>query len=102
MTDALSCTLLNALFFNFYSTVPHQVEKSALKIEESRQSENLSLKDATHVGCGWIQFPIAKSKSSGHRFENFLVCNYGFGSKADTSCKTPNVEEKIITYYRFK
>ena len=80
----------------------HQVE-NAFKSEESRKSENLSLKDATHVGCGWIQFPIEKSSSGfeRNRFENFLVCNFGFGTKADTSCKTPNVEEKIITYYRF-
>lgn len=39
----------------------------------------------THVGCGWIQFPVQLGSNKFHRiypegeFENFFVCNYGVG-----------------------
>ena len=38
------------------------------------------------VGCGWIQFPSARSDEGG--FENFLVCNYGIGVANETTCDT--------------
>ena len=40
---------------------------------------------ATHVGCGWIQFP-GNSSSSVDSFENFMVCNYAIGNADRTSC----------------
>eukprot|EP00095_Tigriopus_kingsejongensis_P004672 maker-scaffold1703_size30640-snap-gene-0.8 protein:Tk04672 transcript:maker-scaffold1703_size30640-snap-gene-0.8-mRNA-1 annotation:"venom allergen 3-like" len=57
---------------------------------------------ATHVGCGWIQFP---SNQSGE-YENFLVCNYGLGVAQKTTCSNgttfmgPNANHtSYITYY---
>ena len=37
---------------------------------------------ATHVGCGWIQFPTSEVGL----YENFMVCNYGVGLTTKTSC----------------
>ncbi len=39
----------------------------------------------THVGCGWIQFPVEAGSKKFEKiypegeFENFFVCNYGVG-----------------------
>jgi len=39
----------------------------------------------THVGCGWIQFPVESGSNKFHKiypegeYENFFVCNYGVG-----------------------
>ena len=51
---------------------------------------------ATHVGCGWIQFP--GNASTGDSFENFMVCNYAIGEAEKTSCDVANglEEEKAI------
>ena len=44
---------------------------------------------ATHVGCGWIQFP---GNSSSGDFENFMVCNYAIGEAERTSCDVNSLE----------
>ena len=44
---------------------------------------------ATHVGCGWIQFP---GNSSSRDFENFMVCNYAIGEAERTSCDVNSLE----------
>lgn len=42
---------------------------------------------ATHVGCGWIQFPTSHHEDGQPReYENFMVCNYGIGVASKTSC----------------
>ena len=46
---------------------------------------------ATHVGCGWIQFP--GNASTGDSFENFMVCNYAIGEAERTSCDVANSPE---------
>ena len=60
---------------------------------------------ATHVGCGWIQFP---GNSSSGDFENFMVCNYAIGEAERTSCDANSLEEanngsnngsSFISYY---
>jgi hypothetical protein len=39
----------------------------------------------THMGCGWIQFPVEDGSKKFDKiypegeFENFFVCNYGVG-----------------------
>ena len=45
---------------------------------------------ATHVGCGWIQFPA--NSSSERDLENFMVCNYAIGKAERTSCDANSVE----------
>ena len=42
----------------------------------------VALGQATHVGCGWIQFPTSEAGL----YENFMVCNYGVGLTTRTSC----------------
>ena len=59
---------------------------------------------ATHVGCGWIQFPASKSEDGQpQKYENFMVCNYGVGKISKTTCdkmKTGDEEQKtMIKYY---
>lgn len=48
---------------------------------------------ATHVGCGWIQFPVVKG------FDNFLVCNFGKGLTSKTSCSQEVNQQSYITFY---
>ena len=57
----------------------------------------LSWGHATHVGCGWIQFPTSTSedeKKDGS-FENFMVCNYAIGKAERTSCDANSVEGNV-------
>ena len=57
-------------------------------------SDLVAFGQATHVGCGWIQFPLAqKFPDEPVQYENFMVCNYGVGlASGQTTCD--NVEEK--------
>ena len=57
-------------------------------------SDFVAFGQATHVGCGWIQFPLAqKFPDEPVQYENFMVCNYGVGlASGQTACD--NVEEK--------
>ena len=67
----------------------------------------LSWGHATHVGCGWIQFPTSISSEDGEKkdrsFENFMVCNYGIGVPQNTTCDGsggPGSEQpSYVTYY---
>ena len=59
---------------------------------------------ATHVGCGWIQFPSASSATEDERdtYENFMVCNYGVGLASKTTCDSLTKKqnnETLIKYY---
>jgi hypothetical protein len=80
----------------------------------NRQSGNpfngsdVDVDGSSHVGCGWIQFPAEVARFENQfpaevaRFENFLVCNFGFDPDAASSpCQKEDVEEEIITYYRY-
>ena len=67
----------------------------------------LSWGHATHVGCGWIQFPTSISDEDDEKkdrsFENFMVCNYGIGVPQNTTCDGsggPGSEQpSYVTYY---
>ena len=51
--------------------------------KSDHQEENfVAFGQATHVGCGWIQFPTSEDGL----YENFMVCNYGVGLTTKTSC----------------
>ncbi len=58
--------------------------------------------EATHVGCGWIQFP-SNAASEAKEYENFMVCNYGVGVAAKTSCDEvtgrPQKNSTMIKYF---
>ena len=56
---------------------------------------------ATHVGCGWIQFPSSKKDNNGTvEFENFMVCNYAVGTATKTTCDEETKDQPtFITYY---
>ena len=64
----------------------------------SKDEDNiLSWGHATHVGCGWIQFPTARE---GANFENFMVCNYGIGVPASNTCENvTSSAPAYVTYY---
>ena len=59
----------------------------------------------THMGCGWIQFPVESGSKKFEKiypegeYENFFVCNYGVGGNVpgepvyNTDCLT-NENEK--------
>ena len=55
---------------------------------------------ATHVGCGWIQFPMG-SKMAGkpQEYENFMVCNYGVGIVSKTTCDQLKKNETLVKYF---
>ncbi len=69
--------------------------------------EQIALGHATHVGCGWIQFPStseAVDSLEPQQFENFMVCNYGVGVASKTSCtrednNNNNNNPNQVTYY---
>ncbi len=105
-----------ALFKNFKTIGPFKLRSAfnALKLyfykirnffffqngnEFTVDGNNVKVNDATNVGCGWIQFSVENAEVE-NRFENFLVCNFGFGQSHVQNCKEPNVEEKIVTYYK--
>ena len=60
----------------------------------------------THMGCGWIQFPVEAGSKKFEKiypegeFENFFVCNYGVGGNVpgepvySTDCKEEETELK--------
>ena len=50
---------------------------------------------ATHVGCGWIQFPANVTGEDGPAFENFMVCNYAIGDPGKDSC---DLEASVIRF----
>jgi hypothetical protein len=62
---------------------------------------------ATHIGCGWIQFP--GNETLGETYENFMVCNYAIGKIGKTSCSNGDEANAVegggnetisyITYY---
>lgn len=59
---------------------------------------------ATHVGCGWIQFPVSSEAEDGPQlYENFMVCNYGVGLATKTTCdnmtKAEGGDGTMIKYY---
>jgi len=65
---------------------------------------------ATHVGCGWIQFPTSTSTKDSKdqaMYENFMVCNYGVGVASKTTCDEltnkkavkNETETTVIKYY---
>ena len=56
-------------------------------------SDIVAFGQATHVGCGWIQFPLSRKSQSDDQiqYENFMVCNYGVGLASKTTCD--NVEK---------
>ena len=73
--------LIDGLFTNF-GTLADDVE-----------GENvIAWGHATHVGCGWIQFPGNSSSLSD--FENFMVCNYAIGEAKRSSCDDVNSLEE--------
>ena len=51
----------------------------------------VALGQATHVGCGWIQFPTSEVGL----YENFMVCNYGVGLTTKTSCDSMTGKNNI-------
>ena len=84
---------------------------------EDEEGNVLSWGEATHVGCGWIQFPHIRSqdedtsednvipeyyveeneneKVERELFENFMVCNYAIGVPSKTMCSKDNDSLKI-------
>ena len=91
--------------------------------EEDEDGNLLSFGQATHVGCGWIQFPsmhedetemnivpeyadYALLEDFQPQFENFMVCNYAIGVPGKTMCAndTSNTislhkQKQFIRYY---
>ena len=73
----------------------------------SPEENLLTWGQATHVGCGWIQFPAnGTGAGSEKELENFMVCNYGIGIATRNSCNdtetgSSEVDDRIayITYY---
>ena len=62
---------------------------------ENDEGNILSWGHATHVGCGWIQFPGRSG------YENFMVCNYGIGIPQNNSCSdVKDSDPPYVTYYR--
>lgn len=82
--------------------------------DEDEEGNVLNWGQATHVGCGWIQFPrihaheqdnivleYDQNEGSGYdekdtdedqkeMFENFMVCNYAIGVPSKTTCSKEN------------
>ena len=60
---------------------------------------------ATHVGCGWIQFPAnATEDENGGALENFMVCNYAIGESDRSSCDVSGADgeddpSRVAYYY---
>jgi len=76
--------------------------------EAAKDSEKLVVfGQATHVGCGWIQFPTMSKDNMNQdqaMYENFMVCNYGVGVASKTTCdnlknKSVQKNETTIKYY---
>ena len=94
--------------------------------DEDEDGNVLSWGEATHVGCGWIQFPHIENhensndvleyetddlneKKENREFENFMVCNYAIGTPSRTMCsknnqndlkiKSSSVHKQFIKYY---
>lgn len=95
------------------SDVIQMLLESQLKIEDGLidgffsqisgdEQENVILwGHATHVGCGWIQFPLPDVNNETY-YENFMVCNYAVGTVGKSSCETTTEmanHTSYITYY---
>ena len=52
------------------------------------ENDVVAFGEATHVGCGWIQFPLTSeaAEAGSTQYENFMVCNYGVGMASKTTC----------------
>ena len=82
--------------------------------DEDEEGNLITWGQATHVGCGWIQFPHIDNEQSNavleyeptegsgwteesytpekqeELFENFMVCNYAIGVPSKTTCSKDN------------
>ena len=92
--------------------------------DEDKNGNVLSWGEATHVGCGWIQFPHIdeqnednnaileyddKNAKETKQYENFMVCNYAIGVPKRTMCskvdgdglkiQSSSVHKQFIKYY---
>ena len=67
-------TTEDGLFDGLITNLPSDVN--------SKKENFVAFGQATHVGCGWIQFPTSEPSL----YENFMVCNYGVGLTTRTSC----------------
>ena len=92
--------------------------------DEDEEGNVLSWGQATHVGCGWIQFPHIHDRNDDtnkilddtttdvdeekKEFENFMVCNYAIGVPSKTMCskdgsnlkiQSSSVHKQFIKYY---
>ena len=91
--------------------------------DEDKDGNVLSWGEATHVGCGWIQFPHIHDQNENSNdileyeendektkeYENFMVCNYAIGVPKRTMCsksagdglkiKSSSVHKQFIKYY---
>ena len=109
--------VIDALINSELSTEEGLIDGVFAKLgDEDKDGNLLSWGQATHVGCGWIQFPymnvhqkkmniimneraVDHDKNEGRDtndniheglFENFMVCNYAIGVPSRTTCSNEN------------